>query len=90
MDKDRKGIDWLGVIVRFVFGAALGAGVGFLVWIYAGDPYGPCRWHVLAGAGALGMLSAIYGDRFWMGIASSSLNKEAPRYSWRWWWWRRR
>lgn len=65
MDKDRMGIDWFGVIVRFLFGAALGAGLPFLCWRWVlsmGDSLG---WWVLGGAVAVGTISAIYGDRFW-------------------------
>ena len=67
----KRSIDWLGIMVRFVCGALLGAlfGLGAMA---TDMTRGQLLWCVGAGAIVGGILSAALGDEFWKNL---------------WWWW---
>ena len=64
---NRRQIDWLGFIVRFICGAILGLLIGLGWWAY-GDPNDHALPYFIAGALVIGLISAIKGDDFWENI----------------------
>jgi hypothetical protein len=68
MDEYQRPNDWTGRILHFLFGAIIGAIIGFGGWArFASDN---AQGWILIGAGALvlGLLGALWGDRFWYGF----------------------
>lgn len=58
---DHDSIDWVRVVVHFLIGAVVGAAAGFLLW----GPDGSVAMPVAACALSIGVLGAVFGDRFW-------------------------
>lgn len=68
MDDYPPPTDWTGRILHFLLGAAIGSFIGFYGWAgFASDS--PRGWMFMATAGiALGLLGAVWGDRFWFRV----------------------
>ena len=68
---------WIGVAVRFFFGACFGAMVG-LGWLAISRTTVLPVWAWIASPALLcGLLAAYFGDTFWENLTALS-----------WWWWR--
>jgi hypothetical protein len=66
--------DWAEFLVRFLFGALLGAAIGFSVWLRV-FPFAAFGWIALpAGALLFGIIAARFGDAFWHSLRD-----------WLWW-----
>jgi hypothetical protein len=65
-----KKIDWLKVILHFICGAFLGALIGFGFWVYWFDEQSirASLFWLSGGALVIGLLAAIFLDRFWEGL----------------------
>lgn len=68
MDEYQRPHDWTGRTMHFILGAIIGAIIGFGGWARfdAGNARG---WILICvGAMVIGLLGAVWGDRFWYGI----------------------
>ena len=77
----KRKFDWLGFAVQFVFGAALGAVLGFRWWAKSSYALSTSAIPgvIFIGGGALvfGLIVGFLRDGFWRGFSDSS--------SWRFW-----
>jgi len=68
MDEYQRPNDWTGRMLHFILGAIIGAIIGFGGW--ARFDTDNARGWILIGVGGIviGLLGAVWGDRFWYGI----------------------
>jgi hypothetical protein len=69
MDEFQRPTDWTGRILHFLLGAVIGSFIGFYGWArFASE--NPRGWMIIAIAAlVLGVLGAVWGDRFWFRVS---------------------
>ena len=60
-------IDWMRVVIHGLIGAVFGAAAGFGAWAFAFTEINLALW-LGAWAIAVGLVAAIWGDRFWTSL----------------------
>ncbi len=68
----RKGIDWYKFFIYFACAAPLGAIAGLAIVGIDNGSTRSCTFGAIVGGMIFGLLSAIYGDRFWEWVIENS------------------
>jgi hypothetical protein len=84
MQDSESKADWMSFVLHFLFGFAVGAGIGFFVTSRRGGTWlqDDLVLPFLSGTALLaGGVGARWGDRLWMSFSESTFGSDAPRHN---------